>query len=233
MQLEERITLAHQGDKEAREQLILDNMPLVWSMVGRFRYTNRDKDELFQIGMVGLLQAIDRFDVSYGVQFSTYAVPMIMGEIRRFLRDDNLVRVTRSIVENRKLIRGIMEETPGISIEEIANKTGLSTEDVVLAMESDRPVESIYEPVFDSGESQVLLVDQLKQQEKPIEESVVEKEVLEQAFSLLNEKEERIIRMRFYENKTQSEVGKILHMTQVQVSRMEKKTLLKMRVGLQ
>ncbi len=233
MQLEERITQAHQGDKEARDQLILDNIPLVWSMVGRFRYANRDKDELFQIGMVGLMQAVDRFDVSYGVQFSTYAVPMIIGEIRRFLRDDSLVKVTRSIVEHRKNIRALLEETPGLSVEEIAKRTGLETEDIILAMESDRPVESIYEPIYDSGGSRVLLVDQLKQQDKPIEESVMEKEMLAQAFAKLDDKESRMIRMRFYENKTQTEVGKILDMTQVQVSRMEKKILLKMRMGIQ
>ena len=232
-QLEERITQAHQGDKEAREQLILDNIPLVWSMVGRFHYANRDKDELFQIGMVGLMQAVDRFDVSYGVQFSTYAVPMIIGEIRRFLRDDSLVKVTRSIVEHRKQIRALLEETPGLSVEEIAKRTGLTTEDIILAMESDRPVESIYEPVYDSGESRVMLVDQLKQQDKPIEESVMEKEMLAQAFAKLDDRESRMIRMRFYENKTQTEVGKMLDMTQVQVSRMEKKILLKMRMGIQ
>ena len=99
---EEQIKLAHQGDVAAREQMILDNIPLVWSMVARFRYANRDREELFQNGMLGLMQAVDRFDTGFGVQFSTYAVPVIMGEIRRFLRDDTPVKVTRSIVENRK-----------------------------------------------------------------------------------------------------------------------------------
>ena len=231
--LEERITRAHEGDMEEREQLILDNIPLVWSMVARFHYANRDKEELFQIGMVGLMQAIDRFDVSFGVQFSTYAVPLIIGEIRRFLRDDAPVRITRSVMENRKRIYQLIEEQGDLPVEEIVRRLGLTMEDVILAMESDKPVESIYEPVFDSGEGQVLLVDQLEQRDKPVEEQVLEKELIEQAFSGLDEREKEMIRLRFYENKTQSQVGEMMQMTQVQVSRMEKKLLLKMRKGIQ
>ena len=231
--LEERITRAQEGDTEEREQLILDNIPLVWSMVARFHYANRDKEELFQIGMVGLMQAIDRFDVSFGVQFSTYAVPLIIGEIRRFLRDDAPVKVTRSILENRKKIRQLVEEQGDLTVEEIVRRLGITMEDVILAMECDKPVESIYEPVYDSGESQVLLVDQLEQQAKPLEEQVMEKELIHQAFSTLDAREKKMIRLRFYENKTQSQVGEMLDMTQVQVSRMEKKILMKMRNGIQ
>ena len=218
---EEQIKLAHQGDVTAREQMILDNIPLVWSMVARFRYANRDREELFQNGMLGLMQAVDRFDTGFGVQFSTYAVPVIMGEIRRFLRDDTPVKVTRSIVENRKKIQMVQEKCPGISLGEIAKKSDLSVEDVVLALES--------ESVYDSGESQVLLVDKLEQQEKNIEEQVMEKELLTQAFSKLDDRERKMIEMRFFENKTQTQVGEILNMSQVQISRWEKKVLIKMR----
>lgn len=217
----------------SREQKILDNMPLVWSMVSRFRYGNQDKEELFQIGMIGLMQAVDRFDSGYGVRFSTYAVPVILGEIRRFLRDDTPVKITRSIVENRKQIRQLLEENAEYTIEEIAKKTNLSTEDVILAMESEKPVESIYEPVYDSGEGEVLLIEQLKKQEKPVEEQVMEKELLQQAFTQLEETEKRLIALRFYENKTQTQVGELLKITQVQVSRMEKKILRKMRQKLE
>lgn len=231
--LEERIQRAQQGDVKEREQLILDNIPLVWSMVGRFHYLGRDKDELFQIGMVGLMQAVDRFDVGFGVQFSTYAVPLIIGEIRRFLRDDAPVKITRSVMENRKRIRELMDAEGDLNVEEIVARLHISMEDVILALESDKPVESIYEPVYDSGESQVYLVDKLEQQEKPIEEQVMERELIEQAFSTLDGREQRMIKLRFYENKTQSQVGELMEMTQVQVSRMEKKILLKMRKGIQ
>lgn len=231
--LEERITRAQQGDMEEREQLILDNIPLVWSMVARFCYAGRDKEELFQIGMVGLMQAIDRFDVSFGVQFSTYAVPLIIGEIRRFLRDDTTVKITRSVLENRKRIRQLTEQQEDVTVEEIVKKLGITMEDVILAIDSEKPVESIYEPVYDSGESQVFLVDQLEQQGKPVEEQVMERELIQQAFSTLDEKERQMIRLRFYDNKTQTQVGELLQMTQVQVSRMEKKILLKMRKGIQ
>ena len=226
---EEQIKLAHQGDVTAREQMILDNIPLVWSMVARFRYANRDREELFQNGMLGLMQAVDRFDTGFGVQFSTYAVPVIMGEIRRFLRDDTPVKVTRSIVENRKKIQMVQEKCPGISLGEIAKKSDLSVEDVVLALESEQPVSSIYESVYDSGESQVLLVDKLEQQEKNIEEQVMEKELLTQAFSKLDDRERKMIGVRFFENKNQTQIGEMLNMSHVQISRWEKKVLIKMR----
>lgn len=220
---------AQKGDKAAREQMILDNIPLVWSMVGRFHYTGQEKEDLFQVGMVGLMCAIDRFDTSYHVKFSTYAVPLILGEIRRFLRDDGPMKITRSILEHRKQIRLLTETKDDMTIEEIAEKTGLSTEDVVLALGSEKPVESIYQPVYDAGEGEVLLVDKLQQKERSIEEDVEEKQLLKQAFGPLEPEEERLIWLRFFENKTQSETGALLRMTQVQVSRMEKKILGKMR----
>lgn len=225
----ERIERAQRGDKGERDRLVVDNMPLVWSMVGRFSSSGKDKEELFQIGMIGLMQAIDRFDTTYDVRFSTYAVPLILGEIRRFLRDDNPIKVSRTIAEHRKQIQTLQQGQEDISVDQIVEKTGLTREDVVLAMASARPVTSIYETAYDSGESQVLLVDQLEGKEKPMEEEVVEEQILALAMQALSAEEKNLIQMRFFENMTQTEIAGRLGMTQVQVSRREKKILQKMR----
>ena len=225
----ERIERAQRGDKGERDRLVVDNMPLVWSMVGRFSSSGKDKEELFQIGMIGLMQAIDRFDTTYDVCFSTYAVPLILGEIRRFLRDDNPIKVSRTIAEHRKQIQTLQQGQEDISVDQIVEKTGLTREDVVLAMASARPVTSIYETAYDSGESQVLVVDQLEGKEKPMEEEVVEEQILALAMQALSAEEKRLIQMRFFENMTQTEIAGRLGMTQVQVSRREKKILQKMR----
>ena len=225
----ERIERAQRGDKGERDRLVVDNMPLVWSMVGRFSSSGKDKEELFQIFMIGLMQAIDRFDTTYDVRFSTYAVPLILGEIRRFLRDDNPIKVSRTIAEHRKQIQTLQQGQEDISVDQIVEKTGLTREDVVLAMASARPVTSIYETAYDSGESQVLVVDQLEGKEKPMEEEVVEEQILALAMQALSAEEKRLIQMRFFENMTQTEIAGRLGMTQVQVSRREKKILQKMR----
>lgn len=225
----ERIERAQRGDKGERDRLVVDNMPLVWSMVGRFSSSGKDKEELFQIGMIGLMQAIDRFDTTYDVRFSTYAVPLILGEIRRFLRDDNPIKVSRTIAEHRKQIQTLQQGQEDISVDQIVEKTGLTREDVVLAMASARPVTSIYETAYDSGESQVLVVDQLEGKEKPMEEEVLEEQILALAMQALSAEEKRLIQMRFFENVTQTEIAGRLGMTQVQVSRREKKILQKMR----
>lgn len=225
----ERIERAQRGDKGERDRLVVDNMPLVWSMVGRFSSSGKDKEELFQIGMIGLMQAIDRFDTTYDVRFSTYAVPLILGEIRRFLRDDNPIKVSRTIAEHRKQIQTLQQGQEDISVDQIVEKTGLTREDVVLAMASARPVTSIYETAYDSGESQVLLVDQLEGKEKPMEEELLEEQILALAMQALSAEEKNLIQMRFFENMTQTEIAGRLGMTQVQVSRREKKILQKMR----
>ena len=225
----ERIERAQRGDKGERDRLVVDNMPLVWSMVGRFSSSGKDKEELFQIGMIGLMQAIDRFDTTYDVRFSTYAVPLILGEIRRFLRDDNPIKVSRTIAEHRKQIQTLQQGQEDISVDQIVEKTGLTREDVVLAMASARPVTSIYETAYDSGESQVLVVDQLEGKEEEMEGEVVEEKILALAMQALSAEEKRLIQMRFFENMTQTEIAGRLGMTQVQVSRREKKILQKMR----
>ena len=184
---------------------------------------------MFQIGVIGLMQAVDRFDTSYDVKFSTYAVPLIIGEIRRFLRDDTPVKVARSIVENRRRIHALMEQQEHLTVEDIVKETELTMEDVMLALGSERPVESIYEPVYDSGEGEVLLIDQLQKTGKPMEQEVMEHQMLQEAFAQLDETETKVIRLRYFENKTQSQIGELMDMTQVQVFRLEKKILLKMR----
>ena len=210
----ERIERAQRGDKGERDRLVVDNMPLVWSMVGRFSSSGKDKEELFQIGMIGLMQAIDRFDTTYDVRFSTYAVPLILGEIRRFLRDDNPIKVSRTIAEHRKQIQTLQQGQEDISVDQIVEKTGLTREDVVLAMASARPVTSIYETAYDSGESQVLLVDQLEGKEKPMEEEVLEEQILALAMQALSAEEKNLIQMRFFENMKISEVAQVLHMNE-------------------
>ena len=175
------------------------------------------------------MQAIDRFDTTYDVRFSTYAVPLILGEIRRFLRDDNPIKVSRTIAEHRKQIQTLQQGQEDISVDQIVEKTGLTREDVVLAMASARPVTSIYETAYDSGESQVLLVDQLEGKEKPMEEEVLEEQILALAMQAVSAEEKNLIQMRFFENMTQTEIAGRLGMTQVQVSRREKKILQKMR----
>lgn len=230
---------AHQGDKQARERLILDNQALVWSVVRRFEGRGTDREELFQIGMVGLMKSIDHFDTSFQVCFSTYAVPVIIGEIKRFLRDDGPMKVSRSILENSRLLQqaldtcnrqmqeGSRQREP--DLEELSRMTGLSVENIVMAEGAVRPVASLYQTVYQSKDSQLQLIDQLPDQKKPFAETAVDETVLNQALETLTEGERRLIRYRYFMDKTQTRTAELLGMTQVQVSRMEKKVLLKMR----
>ncbi len=228
----EQIKRSQQGDKVALDNLVLDNLGLVHSVVKRFCRKEQEKEDLFQVGVIGLMKAIERFDEAYQVQFSTYAVPLISGEIRRYLRDDGMVKVARSIKENSYRI-GKAKETlfqekgREISIGEIAEYLELSMEDVVLALEAGTEVESIYKPVYSGGEEEIFLIDQLKDSNNQ-EEQVLQKLLLEEGMELLDEKERQLIRLRYFENQTQSQIAARLGMTQVQVSRMEKKLLQRM-----
>ena len=218
------IKRAHKGDKQARDTLVLGNQGLVWSVVQRFLGRGHDKEELFQIGCIGLMKAVDKFDVSYEVCFSTYAVPVIMGEIRRFLRDDGMVKVSRSMKEKGYLISNARKELTDIlgrepELKELAEKTGLSEEEIVLAVEANGEVESIYQSVYQSDGSEIYLLDRLKENKLLIEE------LLQQ----LSGREQQLIKMRYFENATQSQIAAKLGTSQVQVSRMEKKILLQMR----
>lgn len=227
------IRRAHQGDKAARDALVTQNMGLVWSVVHRFDNRGLDREELFQIGSIGLLKAIDRFDLNYEVCFSTYAVPVIMGEIRRFLRDDGLVKVSRSLKENNWKIQRAREElcrTLGREprMEEVSEATGLSSEEMILAMESAKEIESIHCSVHQADGSEIHLEDRLAEQRN--EHELLENRMLvENLMEELTPQERTLIRLRYFEEATQRQIADVLGTSQVQVSRMEKKILLRLR----
>lgn len=238
----ELIKQAHAGDKAARDRLVSENLGLIHVVVRRFENRGHDREEIFQIGCIGLMKAIDKFDLSLNLAFSTYAVPMITGEIRRFLRDDGMVKVSRTLKENgykicrakELLIRELGREP---DLAEVAAATGLPLEDVILAMEANREVESIYQSVYERDGDEILLIDQIGgsqgEREEPEKEAVLNQMMVKQLLAVLSEEEKQLITMRYFENRTQSYVAEKLGMTQVQVSRMEKKILLRLRKKLE
>lgn len=230
------IDRAHQGDKEARDQLVLDNMGLIWSIVRRFQGRGSEMEDLFQIGSIGLLKAIDKFDLSYEVRFSTYAVPMITGEIKRFLRDDGMIKVSRSLKEMgikaraaREALTYSLGREP--TVEEIAQKIGASKEEEAASMEAGAEVESLYKSVQKQDESGLCLMDKIEDQNQD-HEKLLNHMVLEELIEQLGDKEKEIILRRYYENQTQTEIAKALNISQVQVSRLEKRILRQMREKL-
>lgn len=232
---ETRILLAKtkEGDLEARRQVVEENLNLVHHVVKRFAGRGYDMQDLFQIGSIGLLKAVDHFDLNKDVCFSTYAVPMIMGEIRRFLRDDGIIRVSRSIKENAVLIHKEREkirkeEGREARMEEICKRTGLREDAVIEATEAFREIESIDKQISYHDGKQVALIDIL-QDERNEKEEIVNRLVLTQLLSSLEQNERELILLRYMQNKTQTEVAQALSMSQVQVSRKEKKILLKLR----
>lgn len=227
------IARAQNGSKEARQLLVEKNLGLVHHIVKRFLGRGYDAEDLFQIGSIGLIKSIDKFDLSYDVKFSTYAVPMITGEIKRFLRDDGMVKVSRTIKENGFKVRQAQEKIAGekgrdATLSELEEATGIDREDIVLAIEAGAEVESIHKPVYQADGSEVYLVDRL-QERRDDNEMLLNHLVLEGLLSELDERERQLIRLRYYENMTQTEVARRMDITQVQVSRLEKKILLRMR----
>ena len=220
------------GDQTARERFIKGNLRLVLSIVGRFSNSNENVDDLFQIGCIGLIKSIDNFDVSQGVQFSTYAVPMIAGEIRRFIRDDGIVKISRKIKENQMKIMHqreiyINEKKQEPTIEELEKVCDLTKEEIVMAMDASRNVESIDKEMYSKDLAYTLM--DLAEDDTNIEETVLNKIMVQQLMDMLESKERKIINLRYFKNKTQSQVAKEMGMTQVQVSRLEKKILNSMR----
>lgn len=225
---------AHAGDKAAREKLISDNLGLVWSIVKRFENRGHDREELFQIGTIGLIKAVDKFETGYEVKFSTYAVPMIMGEVRRFLRDNSMMKVSRSLKENGwkvKKASDALSQKLGrdAALKEIAEETGLTIEEIVQAMEANGEIASIYQPVYQSGDSELYLVDQVSDTGVEGTEKLVNHLLLEQLLNELNEEEKELIELRYFKDMTQVQIAAKLGISQVQVSRMEKRILLRMR----
>lgn len=218
-----------QGDKEARELYIKGNLRLVLSIIQRFSGSNENVDDLFQIGCIGLMKAIDNFDTSQGVKFSTYAVPMIIGEIRRYLRDNNAIRVSRSLRDTAyKAIyakEALMKQTnKEPSIEEIAKEIGIAPEDIAGALDAIQSPVSLYEPVYSEGGDTLYIMDQVSDK-KSKEENWVEEISLKEAMSKLSPRENNIIKLRFFQGKTQMEVAEEIHISQAQVSRLEKSAL--------
>ena len=221
------------GDKGARETLIEENLGLVRHIVKRFAGRGYDMEDLFQIGCIGLMKAIDKFDLSYEVRFSTYAVPMIQGEIKRFLRDDGMIKVSRSLKElayKAYLCQERLVETLGREpyISEIAKELDVSTEELTMAMEASGDIESLQKSIYQKDGQEIRLMDKLPGQERQ-EDRIVDHIVLDHLLMSLDSKERQLIYLRYFANRTQTQVGEELGISQVQVSRMEKKILKQMR----
>jgi len=221
------------GDTKARETFIKGNLRLVLSVISRFSNSNENVDDLFQVGCIGLIKAIDNFDLSQQVMFSTYACPMIIGEIRRYLRDFNSIRVSRSLRDTAyKAIYAkeayLRKNNREPTVAEIAEEIGVAKEDIVFAMDAIQSPVSLYEPVYTEGGDTLCIMDQVSDK-KGGEESWVEQIALSEALKRLPEREQRIITMRFYEGKTQMEAARELSISQAQISRIEKSALKTMR----
>lgn len=226
-----------QGDKQAREDYIRGNLRLVLSIIQRFSGNNENVDDLFQIGCIGLMKAIDNFDLAQGVRFSTYAVPMIIGEIRRYLRDNNSLRVSRSLrdtaykaIQARERLTRLLDREPTIC--EIASDTGISKEDIIFSLDAIQSPVSLYEPVYNDGGDTLYVMDQISDK-KNKEETWIQEIALSEAIKHLSEREQHIIHMRFFDGKTQMEVADEIGISQAQVSRLEKNALKHMRSWLE
>ena len=226
---EELIRRSQQGEKEASELLVTENSGLIWSVAKRFLGRGTEADDLYQLGCLGFLKAIEGFDLDYGTQFSTYAVPKIAGEIRRFLRDDGAIKVSRTIKEQASAIKSARNELAHTlgrepSIQEISQQTGLSPEEIALAETATAATESIQKQTGEDGFSlENILTDTQS------EETMVEHISLQQAIDRLPKREGLVIRLRYFHGLTQDRVSKVLSVSQVQVSRIEKKALASLR----
>ena len=232
-EMQEMLKAIKAGDAEIREKFITGNLRLVLSVIQRFSYRNENPDDLFQVGCIGLIKAIDNFDLSHGVKFSTYAVPMIIGEVRRYLRDNNSIRVSRSL---RDIAYKALQAKEHLStslgceptLERIAREIDVPVEDIVMAIDSIQEPVSLYEPVFHDDEDALYVMDQV-QDTKNTDEKWIENISLAEAMNKLTPREKHILQMRFYEGKTQMEVADEISISQAQVSRLEKNALKSMR----
>ena len=224
----ELLKRAKSGDENAREEFIVANMRLVLSIIKRFWTKNKSSDDVFQAGCIGLIKAIDNFDLSIGVKFSTYAVPMIIGEIKRLLRDGNSMRISRSIRDTAYQVlktRGELEkQDKDASLENIALQMNVALSEVVYALDAISDTVSLYDPVYNKNGDELLLVDQIGD-EKCTDESWTEKVAIENAMVRLADREKKIIYLRYYEGKTQTEISEEIGISQAQVSRLEKNAL--------
>jgi RNA polymerase sporulation-specific sigma factor len=233
-EVKQLIQASQMGDIEARNRLVSHNIRLVWSVVQRFLNRGYESEDLFQIGCIGLLKAIDKFNLSYDVKFSTYAVPMIIGEIQRFLRDDGMIKVSRSLKEMANKVRKMKDELTKRfnripTIQEVANEMGVDPEEIIFAQEANRPPTSIYETVYDNDGDPIIVMDQIS--DNP-EISWFDKIALKEAIHHLSKRERLIVYLRYFKDQTQSEVAARLGISQVQVSRLEKKIIHRMQAEL-
>lgn len=231
--IEELIARAQSGDREASGLLVEENAGLIWSVARRFLGRGAETDDLYQLGCVGFLKAVDGFDLEFGTQFSTYAVPKIAGEIRRFLRDDGAVKVSRGLKEQSAAIKSMRTKLTGLlgrepTIQEISNQLGITPEEIAMAETATAATESIHQA---TGEEGFTLENVLTDTES--EERMVEKLALRQAVETLPEREKMVIQLRYFHELTQQRVAKVMGVSQVQVSRIEKKALQKLREFMQ
>lgn len=229
----ELIKQSQDGDKDAKEQLIMMHSGLIWNVVRRFMGRGYETEDLYQIGAIGLIRAIDKFDFGYEVKFSTYAVPLISGEIKRFLRDDGMIKVSRTLKENQWKIKKAMEELRNekgreATLEELSKALSMEPEEIMLAMEAAVEIESMEQSIYAKDGKEISLGDRLAA-EKNEKEELMDRLFLEQLLDKLSQKERTLIELRYFENKTQTQVAEILEISQVQVSRLEKKILRKLK----
>ena len=224
---------AHQGDKEARDTLFEENTGLIYSVARRFLGRGVEMEDLFQIGSIGLLKAVDKFDPAFEVKFSTYAIPMILGELKRFFRDDGMLKVSRSIKENQHrvyLAREKIEKELGRepSLKEIAEMLEMPPEEVAMTMDSAAEVESLYRTVYQSEGTDISLIDKIPEKENA-EEHPLNRIFLEEILGKLESSDRKLLYMRYFQDQTQTQIAEQLGVSQVQVSRMEKRILKKLR----
>lgn len=227
---------AQAGNQEAMQKLIDRNKGLIWSIIKRFQDRGYELEDLYQVAVMGFIKCIKRFDSSFEVQLTTYAVPYILGEVKRYIRDDGPVKISRSIKElamkaleaKNEYLRKTGNE---VKVEELAEMLNTTKEELALAMDAFRPMESIYQPAYEGDEDGICLLDKMEGQTNQ-EEIISNRICIQEALKNLKEQEKQIIVLRYYKGKTQTEVAKILGITQVQVSRIEKKTLERMRTKL-
>ena len=220
---------ARENDREAKDQLVYGNLLLVLSVVKRFANRSDNLDDLFQVGCIGLMKAIDNFDIEHGVRFSTYAVPMIIGERRRYLRDNNLLRVSRSLkdiaykaLKFKEQYQKTYHKEP--TIEEISREIGVDEVDIVISLEAMQEPISIYTPIYNNGMDEIYLIDQIMDDSESEDKKILEL-TIEKGFKRLSKREKRIINDRYYEGKTQMEIAEEIGISQAQVSRLEKNAI--------
>jgi RNA polymerase sporulation-specific sigma factor len=225
----ELLSRVSKGDKQAQDKLVENNIGLVWSIVKKFQHRGYEIDDLFQIGCIGLIKAIKKFDTSYEVKFSTYAVPMIMGEIKRFIRDDGIIKVSRSLKETAnkaRVVREILTKEFGRepTIHEISKRLKIEAEEVVMALEASSAPESLFATMNEGDGSSILLIDRLNVGSDDVSK-VVNRIALKEVLERLKPRERQIIFLRYFKDKTQTQIANLLGISQVQVSRIEKKVL--------